>query len=125
MNMSGMIPTMPSIRVLHPSISAAWFLLGGVFLIVAACGGLGSGADPFVGDWVVVSDSSDLFDDPYVTIQKEGDHFLWIVDDRKFIASRDGDFLNVDTTFAAVKVLRDGNELVARVLGEETRFRRR
>ena len=116
------VTTIPSFR-----LSLASLLL---LFAVVACSGSFLFPDPFVGDWIVVSDrmgmlSSPSTSGPDVTIQKEGNHYVFRFDkDRVCLATRDGDFLFVDAIWLIMRFTRDGNDLVWRVLGSEVRLGR-
>lgn len=99
--------------------------------LVIACGDgggslgnpdLGSDEGGFVGTWIEV----DAEGQPETaTIETEEDHYLWVDDDGTFVGRVDesGDLI-VDAPFGQGTVVRDGDLLIVRYLGEETRLRR-
>lgn len=77
----------------------------------------------FEGDWVEIEFTGQFPDG--VTIEREGNHFVWIDDDGSFLARIDenGDLIIDLGLGEATAVLLD-DEMVARFLGAEAHFRR-
>ena len=89
-----------------------------VMLLSACSGGAG-----FEGNWVEIEYSGEWPDG--VSVEAEGDHYLWIDDDGTYVARIDEEgALRVDTGFGdATAVLVDG-EMIVRAFGDEWRFQR-